>query len=287
VSLGNCEHLGFFAGAAGDFAYWLGGFEGPLHVVFKPDRILVPSAAALRSALGRDDEARERMLQDFASWFPEFAHGPPTARPWLAIATLAEESLEPPVPVRHHAIVDGSGQRLECQPGLVFLSLANEFAVHLRHRELGYVISIPGFQFAKNPELKPALLRRFDPIRPTAAETRENLAAAFRRIRQVTGAQVAVLNVTTDPSRIFDWSQIPNPEEVAAVRSMDLNLALWEAAEQERCWVVDVEALAIELGIRGAHPDRVHPSAALDELVRGAVRARVREWREAASTSPH
>lgn len=279
LSLGNCEQLGFFAGNAGDLAAWLEALPGPISVVYKPDRITVPSAAALLSALEMDDTARRRAAEEFGAWFRQGVQGAAAGDPsgWLGTAAVAQELLGTTVLRRSFAVVDGAGRLAERRPDYVFLSLASEFSAQLRHRKLGYTISVPAFQFGKNPDIRQTLLGRFELMRPSVAETQDCLKAVITRIRQETGARVVVFNATSFVDRVWDWSAVDRPSDVPSVRMMDLNLALWELARQDLCELIDVEALALDLGLGAAYPDGIHPSSALEARVRAKIFERLRQ----------
>jgi hypothetical protein len=279
LSLGNCEQLGLFAGNAGDFSAWLGALAGPLSIVYKPDRIVVPSAGALLSALQMDDTTRRRAAEEFGAWFHRHVDaagaGNPTA--WLGSAALAQEVLGTPVLRSSFALVDGTGQCVEQRPAVVFLSLASELAAELRHRKLGYTISVPAFHFSKNPDIRQTLLGRFELVRPSVTEIGDRLRAVIAWIRRETGARVVLFNLTSQLDRIWDWSAVDRPSDVLSVRLMDLNLAAWDLARQDGCDVVDVEALALDVGLAAAYPDGVHPSAELEARVRSVLFERVRQ----------
>jgi hypothetical protein len=285
LSLGICEQLGIIRGARGAFYELFAQVAGPAHVAFIPDNLLVPSAPVLCSALQRTQLDRERIAENLARTLPPFlaaqAGSGAAAQDWFVAGCLLKAITQSPL-TEHHDVLTAAGVKRLGPIHAVILSLSSEQDVCLRHKSLGYLVSLHSFRLR---EFGPALIQwlhaEFEPVRRNTEEKKRDYLTLIDMIRARTSAQILILNDVSSfgVQDVYCYAPFDKPlsNTLAAVRAKELNLMLYQLARQQNIAVVDVDALAVELGIGKHIPDGTHASGRLQRALRTQIIAILHE----------
>jgi hypothetical protein len=286
LSLGTCEQLHVVRGEGGAFFEFFKAAPGPAQVVFTPDDVSVPRAAVLLSQLERTQEGREQISQDMADRFGALACGAgagggAVSAGWIYAGALLKAVNRSPL-VDEYNVLTPAGLRRTGPPSAVLLSLHSEQAPLLRHRRLGYLVSCHLFRANAGGALLFEWLRNeFELLRPTPDQIRSHYLTLIDALRARAGPHLLVLNMvtTTDIDDVFCYAHFEPPlgDTLPTVRARELNLMLYQVARERDISVVDVDALAADLGVRRHVPDGVHQSGRLQRAVRAQVLRILRE----------
>lgn len=162
-------------------------------------------------------------------------------------------------------------------PSAVILSLHSDSELRLmRHRRLGYAIKLHNWRLRDfGPVLRRWLQAEFDPVVLSLADLQREYLELIDRVKAQTGAHILVLNVVSrvpeDETFCYAGFDRPLGNTLAAIRLKELNLLLHALARARDISIVDVDAIAADLGQR-AH--FVHPVHA-DRVFEAAVRAQI------------
>jgi hypothetical protein len=158
----------------------------------------------------------------------------------------------------------------------VLLSLAVEPTSILRHRKLGYHIHIMRHhQVAAGPAFKAWLTDSFEPVRRSVDDIKRDYETLIDRIARTTGGRVIVINRMStsgyeDVSSYVPFDA-PMSDTLSLVAAKEWNLMLEDIADERDLAIVDVDAIAADIG-GGEHlPDGIHQSGLMQTLLRREV----------------
>lgn len=282
LAIGICELLSIMRGDQLAFLELFDLLPGPIHVSHVPDDILVPAAAVLNGQLRRTASERAALAADLVASFnthlaAEGASALPAVADWLVVGHLLQALLRcsflEDAPVLTHRGVHTVGP-----PGAVILSLHSDGDLrYLRHRKLGYAIKFHGWRLDDfGPVLRRWLQTEFELVRQSLEALQREYLELIDRIQAQTGAHVLVLNVVssvpTDQTFCYAGFDRPLGATLASIRDKELNLLLHVIARARDISIVDVAALAADLGLQPhfatlVHADRVFEAAVREQIV--------------------
>jgi hypothetical protein len=283
-SLGICEQAGIVRGEHFAFLELFEAVAGPAHVVFTPDNILVPASPTLCSWIGRTPEQRERIIENVASTFgqgtAQSKSGLPATNDWLFAGCVLKSLARCPL-LEQYDLLTASGLKTTGPPDGVILSLNSETAPLLRHRQLGYFLSLHQFRRRElGPVASAWLNQEFDVIRRSPQDVKRDLLELIDLVQSTTKAHLLILNGMSsnrnDQCFCFAPFDKPLSATLEQIRAQELNLVLYEIAHERDVSIIDVDAIGVELG--GKHiADGVHASGELQQAIRNQIVTILRE----------
>jgi hypothetical protein len=280
LSLGICEQLGIVRGEQGAFFELLCAAPGPAHVVFVPDDVLVPSAGVLLAQLLRSEADNVLMVEDLARTFGTLVaadnqKGPEALAGWIFAGCLVKALTRSPL-LEPYEVLTTAGVRQVGPANAVLLSLHSEHLVYLRHKRLGYLLNCHDYRVQDGgPAFKKWLRAEFEVVRRTPEDVRGEYLQLIDALQARTGAHLLVLNMVSSTERddVYSYAPFDRPlrDALPGLRAREMNLMLYQLARERDISVVDIDALAVELGIGKHAPDGVHQSGRLQRAVRAEL----------------
>jgi hypothetical protein len=158
----------------------------------------------------------------------------------------------------------------------VLLSLNAEPQSILRHRKLGFHVQIMRHhQAAAGPAVRAWLAEAFEPVRRSIGDIKRDYEALIDKMARTTGGRAIILNrmSTSGYEDISSYMAFDTPmsDTLANVASKELNLMLQDIADERELHIVDVDAIAADIG-GGEHlPDGIHQSGQMQVLLRQEI----------------
>ena len=273
LSLGLCDLTGVVKGDEGAFLELFEAEKAPTQFVFVPDHPITPSAPVLLDQLERTPAQYHAIAVDIRA---SLAKGiMPTADDWMF--TGAMMSMMQRNPIRETTDIFSASGFTRSQPAqAVLLSLIGEPPAILRHKTLGYHLHVMRHhQTAAGPAMCHWLENSFEGIARTPADIKADYEKLIDAIEKATGAHVIILNrmSTSGEENISSYSAFDAPmsNTLANIASKELNLMLHDLAGSRNISIIDVDAIATDIG-GGEHlPDGVHQSRAMQENLRAEI----------------
>ena len=274
LSLGNCEQAGIVRGERQAFLELLEAASGPAHAVFASDDAMVPCSSVILEQFRRTASQFETIKEDFARSFGS-GSAVPAPSEWMFGGLLLSALGRSPLSERYEILTRAGLQRVG-PPDAVILSLGSELPTLLRHRRLGYSVNCHGFRLREaGPAVQAWLRRDFELIRRAPEQIRQDYRDLIDAVRARQDTRFLILNVlsTLIDESIHSYAPFDTPlrDTLSSVRAKELNLMLHDLARECDVSIVDVDAIAAELGSREHVPDGVHHSGALQAEVRGEI----------------
>jgi hypothetical protein len=158
----------------------------------------------------------------------------------------------------------------------VLLSLNAEPSAILRHKTLGYRVHVlRHHQVAAGPAVRNWFANSFEFVQRTTDDIKMDYQRLIDGIEKTTGARVIILNrmSTSGDEDISTYAPFDAPlgGVLANIASKELNLMLHDIASDRNVAIVDVDAIAADIG-GGEHlPDGVHQSGVIQDLLREEI----------------
>ncbi|HVO88733.1 MAG TPA: hypothetical protein VMV45_09335 [Casimicrobiaceae bacterium] len=271
LCLGICDQVGVVRGDRGAFLEMFEAVQGAVHVAYVPDDALVHCAAVATEQLGRSPQAAQDIAADFSR---SFASGkfPPRPIDWMFAGALMASLLRSPITDRQD-VLTSTGLRQVDAPAAVLLSLNAEGVFVFRHRRLGYALQCHPFRIIEAGRAVQSWLHTdFEQVRRTPEDIRRDYHALIDAVRERSPTQFFILNVTSTASSetIHSYAAFDRPlaRTLGSVRARELNLMLYDLARDRNVAIVDVDAIAADLGTQRHVPDGIHGSAMLQDEIR-------------------
>ena len=273
LSLGICEQRGIIRGEHFAFLEFFDAVAGPAHIVYAPDDAIVPCARIALDGFLRSAEDYQQVAADFVR---SFAAGPelPTAEDLMFGATVLAALERSPL-TETYDILSRLGLSRTGFPDAIILSLNAETPIIWRHKRLGYWLKCHDFRITEAGAAVRAWLRaNFEPVRRTIDDVKRDYADLIARIRERSRTEFLVLNVmsTSWSETIGSYAMFERPlsEKLTSVRAKELNVMLHDLAREHGVAIVDVDAIAAELG--ASHmPDGIHASGLMEAEIRAEM----------------
>ena len=274
VSLATCEQSGIIRGERSAFLELFEAVHGPAHVAMIPDNVLGPSAPITLEQLNRTPAQVEAIATDLIR---SFQASPTVAPPrdWIFMSCLLAALQKSPL-TEDYELLTRSGIRRAASIDALVLSLNAEARVILRHRRLGYAINVYPHRIQDTSEMiRTWLLANFEPVERTLDNVRTDLIALVDAVRARSDVKFLVLNAfsTLGYEDIPTYASFDRPmgNVIATVRNKELNLLLHDIARERDIAIVDVDAIAADLGAAVNLPDGIHSSGTLQAEVRDEI----------------
>jgi hypothetical protein len=281
VSLGICEMTGVLRGEQLAFLELFEQITGPAHVIQIADEPLVHSAPIVTELGARTDSERKAISADLIGYFARAE-----ARPaeWVFAGALLKALHRTPL-AESYDLLGRRGVRRVGPPDAVVLSARAEGGL-LRHRRLGYAINVHGFRAMRaGPTVTAWLQEAFEPVHRSIEDVGRDYRGLFSAMRAAQGGRpkhILIVNLMStsgdDDMQNYQAFDAPMAETLSGVHARDLNLMLHDLAREDRdVSIIDIDAIAAEMGALRNLPDGLHSSGALQSELRGEVLHILRE----------
>ena len=273
LSLGICDATGLVVGEQCAFFEMFEAMPMAAQMVFVPDHPLAPAAPVLLDQLQRTPAQFDAIAADLKGFLSEAAVTSPDD--WMFAGTLLSTMRRNPIRDSYNVFSPAGPARLG-PADAVLLSLNAEPQTILQHRELGYRVHIMRHhQAAAGPAIREWLAEAFVPVRRSIDDIKRDYEALIDTMARATGARPIILNrmSTSGYEDISSYMPFDAPmsDVLSNVASKELNLMLNDIADQRDLYVVDVDAIAADLG-GGEHlPDGVHQSGPMQMVLRQEI----------------
>lgn len=278
LSLGVCEMSGVMCGERSAFLELFEAIGGPAHAVHRELEPLAPSALLLTEQITRTPAQYDAIADDLIGFL---ARSSPPAAPaeWIFAGALLNGLKSAPL-TDIYDVLQRDGPRRTGVVDAVMLSVAADGANYYVHRRLGYTISMHGFRVDRaGPAISAWLRENFEKRHRGVDDMARDLAGLFAAIRAASATpmprHILMLNRMSSSGEDDVQSYMPfdKPlgDTLANIRRKDINLVLPDLAREYDVAIVDVDAIAAELGGQRNLPDSIHASGLLQAEVRGEV----------------
>jgi hypothetical protein len=273
LSLGICDVTGVIMGEQCAFLEMFAAETKPTQFVFVPDHPIAPAAPVLLDQLERTEAQVRAIAADLHAGLAKA--GTPTANDWMFAGTLLG-SMER-CPIRDsYDLFSPSGFTKSKPADAILLSLNSEPPAILRHKTLGYRVSIlRHHQAAAGPAIRHWLANAFESVPRSSDDIKLDFEKLIDAVKKSTGARIVILNrmSTSGDENISTYAPFDSPLSgtLANIASKELNLMLHDVAANRSISSVDVDAIAADIG-GGEHlPDGVHQSREMQQILRSEI----------------
>ena len=274
LSLGVCDAAGLVLGEDCAFAEMFEATQTAAQMVYVPDHPLAPATPLLLDQLQRTPAQFEAIAADLRGFF-ERCTTPPTANDMIFAGTVLSVMQRNPIRDSYNVFSANGLTRLGSAEA-VLLSLAVEPTSILRHRKLGYHIHIMRHhQAAAGPAFKAWLAESFEPVRRSIDDIRQDYETLIDKVARATGGRVIIINRMStsgheDVSSYLPFDA-PMSDTLSLIAAKEWNLMLEDIAEERALDIVDVDAIAADIGGSEHLPDGIHQSGFMQTLLRREV----------------
>jgi len=248
---------------------------GPVHVIQYADEPVIPAAPILAESIARTDAEREAIDDDLAGFLSEA-----NARPaeWIFAGAALNALHRTPLSDGYDILARGGLRRMGPADAVV-LSASAEMGL-MRHRKLGYTMGVHGFRVLRAGPNVGAWVNTAFELEPRSvddvARDYRALLAAMRAEQGRLPKHVIIVDAmsSTGEDDIQNYQAFDEPmgDLLAGVRARDMNLMLHDLArENDEVAIVDLDAIAADIGGQSNLPDGIHSSGALQAELRGEV----------------
>jgi hypothetical protein len=275
LSVGICEMVGVLRGERYAFLEMLDAISGPAQIVYTSDDALSHTARVVIDQMRRTDADREAIARDLAETLPR-GDVPPAPRDWIFAGALLNALNRAPVGERYEVLAR-DGVRSAEPARAILMSINAEAHTVLRHRKLGYTIHIHNFRLAGAGAAFNAWIRaQFEPVRKSVDDLKADYEELIDLIRARTpGAVILIGNAMSssgdDDLQSYAAFDAPLGDTLADVRCKETNLMLCDLAREKDIAIVDIDAIAAELGGQRSMPDGVHQNGAMQAEMRAEI----------------
>ena len=280
LNLGICDTSGPIGGGQGAFLEMFEHAAGPGQVVVVPNHPITPCAPCLREQFTRTPADRQAIAADLTRALSDAA-SPPSADDWLFAGSFVAAMENSPMRETYELLTPG-GLRQGGPAGAVLLSLNAEGGTILRHKGLGYHLHLlPFHRAAAGPAVQAWLAQAFEPVKRSIDDIRRDYLALIDTVAAATGGRFLILNRMSSSGREDIASYMPfdapMSDTLANVASKELNLMLHDLEAERDISIIDVDAIAAELGGAAHLPDGIHQSGSMQAVVRREILAALNE----------
>ncbi len=274
LSLAMCDGRGPLRGARDAFIELLEDSTNDCHIVVASNDLLVPNAIGLREQFERDEAAFKAIAWDIEQ---AIFNGPvaPTPQDHVFAGLLLESLRVSPLREPHH-IVTGAGLQKTDPPAAIVLS-ANAEQMHImRHRTFGYHLEVFHFRVAAaGPATKAWLCAAFERVDRTIASIRTDYENLFNAVRAAFDTRFIVLNRMSSSGRedlaFYAPFDAPLAQTLVHIAAKEINLMLHDLAVAYPIDIIDIDAIATEIGAAQHLPDGVHQSGEMARRIRAEI----------------
>ena len=274
LSLGVCDATGVVIGERCAFAEMFEAATAPTQMIFVPDRPLAPAAPVLIDQLERKPAQVQAIAADMHRFLSD-STVTPTAEDWMVSGALLSVLQRSPIQDAYNLLTPSGTVRTK-PADAVLLSLSSESQSILRHKSLGYHVHIMRHhQGAAGPVFRAWLASAFETVKRSIDDIRGDYVRLLDAIQTATGARVLVINrmSTSGHEDISSYASFDAPMSgtLSSIAAKEHNLMLHDLAEHRDLAIIDVDAIAADLGGAEHLPDGIHQSG----LIQAALRVEI------------
>jgi hypothetical protein len=245
-------------------------------IVFVPDHPLAPCAPVLLDQLNRTPADEEAIAADLHAHLGK-SRTAPSGDDWMVAGALLSVIKRSPID-DPYTLFTPSGMVRTAPADAVLLSLSSEPQSILRHKTLGYhVHMMRHHQQAAGPVFRAWLASAFEPIKRSVDDIRQDMEQLLETIDARTGARALVINrmSTSGHENISSYMAFDAPMSgtLSSIAAKELNLMLHDLEDSHGVAIVDVDALATDMGASEHLPDGIHQSGPLQTALRHEILA--------------
>jgi hypothetical protein len=274
LCLGICDAAGVVRGNKAPFVEIFEASPFAAQIVFVPDHPVLPCAPVLLEQFIRTPAQNAAIAADLSAGL---SSGPsvPTADDWLFAGAYLSSLQRSPIRETQDVLTPSGLRRLD-PANAVVVSLNAENQTIMRHKRLGYSIQmLRHHQAAAGPAFRSWLASNFETVKRSVADIKQDYRRLFDTVRTQTGARFLVLNrmSTSGYEDIMSYAPFDEPmgETLANIASKELNLMLHDLADECDFSIIDVDAIAADLGGSNHLPDGIHQSGTMQSVVRAEI----------------
>jgi hypothetical protein len=274
LSLGSCEITAAIRGDQFNYLEIMNAVQNPSQLILVPDDLLVPCARLVLEQMRRTPEQIAEIAGDMAATFP-LGSGPSAASDWLFLGGILSALGKSPATEENHIATRTAVQRVS-RPDAIVMSLYAEPQRVLRHRRLGYTLSLYGYRIADAGPVVGAWLReRFEPVFRTPDDIRRDYLELVAAMQGPAAPNLLISNLMSSSGRenILHYAQFDQnmSSSLANVRNKEMNLMLHDLAAEADVAILDIDAIAAEIGAARHLPDGVHQSGEMHAEMRREI----------------
>ena len=274
LSLGVCDATGVVIGEHCAFAEMFEAATAATQMVFVPDHPLVPAAPVLLDQLERKPAQFQAIAADMHRFLSD-SSVIPTAEDWMVSGALLSVLQRSPIQDAYNLLTP-SGTVRTGPADAVLLSLSSEPQSILRHKSLGYHVQIFRHHLgAAGPVFRAWLGSAFETVKRSIDDVRGDYERLLDAMQTTTGARALVINrmSTSGYEDISSYSSFDAPmsDTLSSIAAKEYNLMLHDLAEHRDLAIIDVDAIAADLGGAEHLPDGIHQSG----LIQAALRVEI------------
>jgi hypothetical protein len=276
LSLGICDATSIILGEEGAFLDLFAKIPQATHVVFYPEHPVAPAVPVLLDQIYRTPSDLKAISSDIRK-FMATTSTPPTSDDLIFAGVLLSALGRNPI-IDKYKIFSGSGRKDIDPAQAILLSLAAEPLGILRHRKLGYHLQImPHHRAAAGPAIRSWLASEFIVVDRSISDVRKDYELLIDQVSERTGAKLIVINriSTTGQEDVSHYAPFDKPlsRVLAKVEAKELNLMLHDLAEHRDLYIIDIDAIAAEMGAGRHVPDGIHFSGAMRSRLQAELAA--------------
>lgn len=274
LCLGLCDAAGVVRGNETPFVEAFEATPSPAQFVYVPDHPIVPCAPILLEQLMRAPAQNEALAADLSAGLNSGSVAP-NADDWIFAGALLRSLQNSPMREKYD-ILTPTGLHQLGPADTILLSMASEVRSVLRHKKLGYSVQVLRHrQTAAGPAMRSWLSSAFEPVKRTLHDVQRDYRNLIDAVAAQTGARIVILNrmSTSGYEDITSYAAFDAPlgDTLENISAKEMNLMLHDLAEECDFSIVDVDAIAADLGGAEHLPDGIHHSAAMQAMVRTEI----------------
>jgi hypothetical protein len=274
LSLGICEQDGVIRGDRSAFLEMLGAIAGPVQVVYMPENPLVPSACVLLEQIKRSPAQYSEIVEDLARVWSQLG-SEATPQDWLFVGSLLSNLREHPI-LDEYEVITRFGLKQVRPADAVLLSINSESPIIFRHKRLGYTVNCHQYRISEvGPAVRMWLQTGFDRVRRTPEMIRCDLRDLICTTQERTSTAFLIMNTmsTSGYEDIFNYSVFDSPmgDVLGTYNAKEMNLMLHDLSRECNITIVDVDAIAADIGAEAHLPDGIHQSGPLQSEIRKEI----------------
>jgi hypothetical protein len=278
VSLGICDATSVVRGDGAGFEEIFAATDFGAQFVHMSEHPIAPCAPFLFEQFTRTPAQFEAIATDLKRRFTDGAAAP-TPGDWIFAGAVLTQMQQSPLGERYERLTS-TGLRSHGPADAAVLSLSAESGTMLRHKTLGYHIKILDHNRRAGGSAAQAWLSgAFEPVSRNTDEIRRDYEQLSATVGAATGLRLLVLNrmSTSGQEDINSYSVFDAPlgETLAYFAAKELNLMLEDLAADGRVSIIDVDAVAAEIGGAEHLPDGIHQSGVMQTRLREELLAQV------------
>jgi hypothetical protein len=277
LGLGICEMAGVMRGESSAFLEMFEAISGPAHAILSEQEPTLPCARILIEQTMRTKAQYDEIAADLIGYFAGVGSRVEPSE-WIFVASLLQTLRRAPL-AETYDILSRTSLHHTGPADAVLLSAHAESLLLLRHRRLGYAVRIHSHRLGRPvPNAEAWLKENFERVDCTLddiARDYRDLIGMIRAAPERFPRNLMILNrmSSTGEEDLQNYMgfDAPMSSALASIYAQDLNLILHDLAREPEVAIVDVDAIAADMGGQRNMPDGVHSSGALQSEVLGEI----------------